>query len=82
MYGDFAFVDGAPQASNFDKFRLIRTKEAPKVDVYFVESLNDPTGLGEPSLPPAGGALANAIASATGRRVYKIPFTKQDIALG
>lgn len=82
MYGDFAFVDGAPQAGNFDKFRLIRTKEAPKVDVHFVESLNDPTGLGEPSLPPAGGALANAIASATGRRVYKIPFTKQDIAMG
>ncbi len=82
MYGDFAFVDGAPQAANFDKFRLIRTKEAPKVDVHFVESLNDPTGLGEPSLPPAGGALANAIAGATGRRVYKIPFTKQDIAMG
>lgn len=82
MYGDFSFVAGAPQASNFDKFRLIRTKEAPKVDVHFVESLNDPTGLGEPSLPPAGGALANAIAGATGRRVYKIPFTKQDIAMG
>jgi len=82
MYGDFSFVDGVPQASNFDKFRLIRTKEAPKVAVHFVESLNDPTGLGEPSLPPAGGALANAIASATGRRVYKIPFTKQDIAMG
>ncbi len=82
MYGDFSFVDGAPQAANFDKFRLIRTKEAPTVDVHFVESLNDPTGLGEPSLPPAGGALANAIASATGRRVYKIPFTKQDIAMG
>ncbi len=82
MYGDFSFVDGTPQANNFDKFRLIRTKEAPEVDVHFVESLNDPTGLGEPSLPPAGGALANAIAGATGRRVYKIPFTKQDIAMG
>ena len=82
MYGDFSFVDGAPQANNFDKFRLIRTKEAPKVDVHFVESFNDPTGLGEPSLPPAGGAVANAIATATGRRVYKIPFTKQDIAMG
>lgn len=82
MYGDFAFVDGQPQANNFDKFRLIRTKEAPQVDVHFVKSHNDPTGLGEPSLPPAGGALANAIAKATGRRVYKIPFTKQDIAMG
>lgn len=82
LYGDFSFVDGVPQASNFDKFRLIRTKEAPTVDVHFVESFNDPTGLGEPSLPPAGGALANAMAAATGRRVYKIPFAKQDITMG
>ena len=82
LYGDFAFVEGTPQAANFDKYRLIRTKEAPNVDVHFVKSYNDPTGLGEPSLPPAGGALANAIAKATGRRIYKIPFTKQDIAIG
>ena len=82
MYGDFSFQNGTPQANNFDKFRLIRSKEAPTVDVHFVESLNSPTGLGEPSLPPAGGALANAIAAATGRRVYKIPFSKQDLALG
>ncbi|RKQ42467.1 isoquinoline 1-oxidoreductase beta subunit [Roseivirga pacifica] len=82
MYGDFGFENGTPQANNFDKFRLIRSKEAPSVDVHFVESLNSPTGLGEPSLPPAGGALANAIAAATGRRIYKIPFAKQDLAMG
>ncbi len=82
MYGDFSFVNGTPQASNFDKYRLIRSKEAPQVDVFFVESLNDPTGLGEPSLPPAGGAVANAIAKATGNRVYNIPFIKEEIIFG
>lgn len=82
MYGDFSFLNGEPQASNFDKFRLIRATEAPKVEVHFVKSNHHPTGLGEPSLPPAGGALANAIAAATGKRVYQIPFAKQDIALG
>lgn len=82
MYGDFSFLNGAPQASNFDQFRLIRAKEAPNVEVHFVKSNQHPTGLGEPSLPPAGGALANAIAAATGKRVYKIPFAKQDISLG
>lgn len=82
MYGDFSFVNGQPQADNFDQFRLIRAKEAPKVDVHFVKSNNHPTGLGEPSLPPAGGALANAIAAATGKRVYQIPFAKQDIVIG
>lgn len=82
MYGEFSFVNGEPQASNFDKFRLIRMKEAPKVDVHFVKSFNDPTGLGEPSLPPAGGALANGIAKATGTRLYKIPFVKESIVFG
>ena len=82
MYGDFSFVNGAPQASNFDKYRLIRMSEAPEVDVHFVENNNSPTGLGEPSLPPAGGALANAIAKATGTRLYKIPFVKESIVFG
>ncbi len=81
LFGDFSFVNGAPQATNFNKFRLIRMKEAPKVDVHFVKSYNDPTGLGEPSLPPAGGAVANALAKATGSRVYKIPFVKGQIKI-
>jgi isoquinoline 1-oxidoreductase beta subunit len=32
--------------------------------------------LGEPTLPPAGGAVANAMKAATGNRLYKQPFTK------
>lgn len=82
MYGDFKFINGEPQAQNFNQYRLIRTAEAPKVDVHFVKNSNDPTGLGEPSLPPAGGALANGIAKATGTRLYKIPFVKQQINFG
>jgi len=78
MYGDMAFENGKPQMTNFDKFRLIRMVEAPaQIDVHFVESDVDPTGLGEPSLPPAGGALANALFAATGIRFYKQPFVKQ-----
>lgn len=82
MYGDFSFENGQPQAKNFDKYRLIRMKEAPEVEVHFVKSNNDPTGLGEPALPPAGGAIANAIAKATGKRFYKQPFVKEQIVLG
>jgi len=76
MYGDFAFKDGAPMATNFDRFRLIRMKEAPAVETHFVKNTLSPTGLGEPTLPPAGGAIANAIKAATGNRIYNQPFIK------
>jgi len=76
MYGDFSFVSGKPQDSNFDTYRLIRIKEVPDVEVHFIQNELSPTGLGEPCLPPAGGAIANAIKAATGKRLYRQPFTK------
>ena len=74
MYGDLTFVNGAPQSSNFDIYRLIRMGETPKVDIHFIENDIAPTGLGEPTLPPVGAAVANAIYVATGTRVRKQPF--------
>ncbi|MGO4911884.1 molybdopterin cofactor-binding domain-containing protein [Leeuwenhoekiella sp. W20_SRS_FM14] len=76
MYGDFTFTDGKPSSTNFDTYRLIRMHETPKVAVHFVKSEIAPTGLGEPGLPPAGGAVANAIKAATGNRILKQPLTK------
>lgn len=76
MYGDFGFVDGRPTATNFDRYRLIRMREAPQVEVHFVKNEHSPTGLGEPTLPPAGGAIANAFKAATGQRLYNQPFSK------
>jgi isoquinoline 1-oxidoreductase beta subunit len=51
-------------------------QETPKVEVHFVENELSPTGLGEPGLPPAGGAVANAINAALGKRMYRQPFVK------
>lgn len=74
MYADFKFVDGVPQSNNFNTYQMIRMLETPKVEAYFVESDIAPTGLGEPTLPPVGAAVANAIYAATGKRVRKQPF--------
>lgn len=82
MYGDLTFDNGVPSASNFDRYRLIRSGETPTVDIHFVENGLSPTGLGEPSLPPAGGAVANAMYKATGSRLYKQPFVKEIKILG
>lgn len=54
---------------------MIRNSEAPKsIDVHFVQNDFDPTGMGEPPLPPVIGALANALYKATGKRFYDQPF--------
>ncbi len=76
MYGDFSFKDGAPVDTNFNTYRLIRINETPVVETHFIESDIAPTGLGEPTLPPAGAAVANAIKAAKGIRLYKQPFVK------
>ena len=74
-YSALTFENGIPQQQNFDTYRLIRNVEAPKeIETFFVDNGIDPTGLGEPSLPPIQGALANAMYKATGRRYYHQPF--------
>jgi isoquinoline 1-oxidoreductase beta subunit len=74
MFGDFSFENGTPQDSNFNTYQLIRMKDTPIVETHFIDSDIAPTGLGEPGLPPAGGALANAIKAATGQRILRQPF--------
>lgn len=74
MYGKLSFKDGAAEQSNFHEYRLIRMKEIPEVECHFVDNGIDPTGLGEPALPPTAGAVANAIYKATGIRLKNQPF--------
>lgn len=74
MYSNLAFENGAPTAKNYDAYRLIRMREAPSVETHFVKNDLSPTGLGEPSLPPAGAAVAIALKKATGKRIYQQPF--------
>lgn len=79
MYGNITFKDGVPEQKNFNEYRLIRLNEIPQVEVHFVENGMDPTGLGEPSLPPAAGAVANAIFKATGKRLRSQPFAEEEV---
>ena len=76
MYGKLSFKDGVPQETNFNTYRLIKYNEVPEIEAHFVNNGIDPTGLGEPALPPTGGALANVIFKATGKRVYQQPFAE------
>ncbi len=75
LFGELTFKDGVPEKNNFHQYRMIRMSEAPRnIDIHFVDNGIDPTGLGEPTFPPAFGALANALYRASGERVYVQPF--------
>ncbi|MBT8288766.1 MAG: xanthine dehydrogenase family protein molybdopterin-binding subunit [Flavobacteriaceae bacterium] len=83
LFGEMTFKDGVPQKSNFDTYRMIKMKEAPRaIDVHFVENGIDPTGMGEPPFPPIFGALSNALYKASGERHYTQPFMKKKPLIG
>jgi isoquinoline 1-oxidoreductase beta subunit len=78
--GHVTFRDGQAEQTNFDAFEVIRIDEMPEVEVHAVPSTVAPTGIGEPGLPPCAPAVANAVFAATGKRLRRMPFAKEDLA--
>src|SRR5262249_21592401 len=74
LKSEISFAGGRVQQSNFDTYPLLRLNEAPDVETYFVASNENPTGLGEPALPPIAPAVANAIFAACGKRIRRLPI--------
>lgn len=74
LYGELAINDGAPRQSNFQDYRLLRINECPVIETHIVPSLDVPSGIGEPGLPPIAPAVANALFALTGTRLRSLPL--------
>ena len=77
LYGAITLKEGRVEQSNFHEYRPLRINEMPKVEVHIVASSEKPTGVGEPGVPLIAPAVANAIFSATGKRLRNLPLKLQ-----
>ena len=66
--------NGVVRERNFDAYEPTRLSEMPRVEVHIVPSTADPTGIGEPGVPPLAPAITNAVFAATGRRLRSLPL--------
>lgn len=76
MHAELTYADGMVQQTNFHLFESMRMKQVPEIVVQTIDAGSAVRGIGEPPVPPAAPALANAIFAATGTRVRELPMRK------
>ncbi|HIL44845.1 MAG TPA: xanthine dehydrogenase family protein molybdopterin-binding subunit, partial [Candidatus Thioglobus sp.] len=79
LYGEINIKKGRVVQSNFHDYPLLGIHEMPDVEVYLVDSNDEPGGAGEPAVPPVAPAVTNAIFAATGKRIRSLPIKSKDL---
>ena len=73
---EITYTDGIAEQDNFWSHEGMRMNQTPRIHVAGLENGNKIRGIGEPLVPPAVPALANAIFDAKGQRLREMPFSK------
>jgi isoquinoline 1-oxidoreductase beta subunit len=74
MNSEITYSDGMAQQANYWDAEGMRLKQCPEIVVRGLENGDQVRGIGEPPVPPAAPALANAIFAATGQRIRELPL--------
>lgn len=69
-----SFTNGQIAETNLDRYTPLRIGDVPPLDISFLDSIEVPTGLGEPATTVVGPAIGNAIFAATGVRLRHLPI--------
>ena len=81
---DLMIEDGKMKNPNFRDYKLVTAPEIPEMDIAFIESMDGEgpqgaKGVGEAPSICMAAAAANAIANATGTRMFELPFTPEKV---
>jgi len=76
LYAEVPLDKGRPTVTNFTDYRSLRINEMPEIEVMILRSMGKPSGIGEPGVPPAGPAIANALAKLGRDRPLRLPMVR------
>ncbi|HEY8569180.1 xanthine dehydrogenase family protein molybdopterin-binding subunit, partial [Microbulbifer sp.] len=73
------FNKGQVVDTNLNTYTPLRMRDVPEIEMEFVDSTENPVGLGEPATTVVGPAIGNAIFAAVGVRARSLPIRAEDI---
>ncbi len=80
LMGHITFRGGAAEQSTYRDFQVARMHDCPAIEVHIVPSERpEPSGMGEPPVPPIVPAIVNAVFAATGKRIRRLPIGAEEL---